>query len=206
MTVASTVAVRVQAMHDIALRSEKPNVRRKYLSPDEARRVIDAAGQVGRQGKRDKLLLMLIYRHGLRVSEAVDLRWTDFDLDAPKARPFHVRRLKGSKDSVHTLEPDTVRALKRLQADADGPYVFRSERGGPLSVDAIQVICKRAGELAGLGFRVHPHQLRHACGFALAEDGTDTRLIQDYLGHRDISNTVIYTETSQRRLSAVRVR
>jgi type 1 fimbriae regulatory protein FimE len=185
---------------------EKPNVRRKYLSPDEARRVIEASARAGRQGERDRLLLTLIYRHGLRVSEAVDLRWTDFDLDAPKARPFHVRRLKGSKDSVHTLEPDTARLLKRLQADADGPYVFRSERGGPMSVDAVQAIVARAGREAGLKFRAHPHMLRHACGFFLAEAGTDTRLIQDYLGHKDIKNTVIYTETSQRRLSAVRVR
>lgn len=186
--------------------SGKPSVRRKFLSPDEARRVIEAASKVGRHGERDKLLMMMIYRHGLRVSEAVDLRWTDCDLDAPKARPFHVRRLKGSKDSVHTLEPDTARALKRMRDAADGPYVFHSEQGGPMSVDAVQLICKRAGEVAGLGFRVHPRQLRHACGFALAEEGTDTRLIQDYLGHKDISNTVIYTETSQRRLSAVRVR
>jgi integrase len=186
--------------------SEKPDVRRKYLSPDEARRVIEAAGKVGRNGDRDRLLLMLIFRHGLRVSEAIDLRWTDFDLEAPKNRLFHVRRLKGSKDSVHTLEPDTVRALKRLQEQADGPYVFRSERGGPMSADVIQDICKRAGKLAGLQVRVHPHHLRHACGFALAEEGTDTRLIQDYLGHKDISNTVIYTETSSRRLAGVRVR
>jgi site-specific recombinase XerD len=57
-----------------------------------------------------------------------------------------------------------------------------------------------------LRFKVHPHMLRHACGFFLAEQGTDTRLIQDYLGHKDIKNTVICTETSQRRLSAVRVR
>ena len=185
---------------------EKPNVRRKYLSPDEARRVIEASAGVGRHGERDKVLLTLIYRHGLRVSEAVDLRWTDFDLDAPKARPFHVRRLKGSKDGAHTLEPDTVRLLKRFQGDADGPYVFRSERGGPMSVDAVQVIVARAGREAGLKFKVHPHMLRHACGFFLAEQGTDTRLIQDYLGHKDIKNTVIYTETSQRRLSAVRVR
>ena len=112
----------------------------------------------------------------------------------------------GSKDSVHTLEPDTVRALKRLRAEADGPFVFRSERGGPLSPDVVQVICARAGQQAGLGFRVHPHQLRHACGFALAEAGTDTRLIQSYLGHADIRNTVIYTETSQRRLAGWRVR
>jgi integrase len=193
-------------MRPVQSRGEKPNVRRKYLSPDEARRVIEASASVGRQGERDKLLLTLIYRHGLRVSEAVDLRWTDFDLDAPKARPFRVRRLKGSKDSVHTLEPDTARLLKRLQGDADGPHVFRSERGDPMSVDAVQMIVARAGTEAGLKFRAHPHMLRHACGFFLAEVGTDTRLIQDYLGHKDIKNTVIYTETSQRRLLAVRVR
>jgi integrase len=81
-----------------------PNVRRKYLSPDEARRLIEAAGNVGRQGERDKLLLTLMYRHGLRVSEVIHLRWTDFDLNAPKARPFWVRRLRGSKDTVHTLD------------------------------------------------------------------------------------------------------
>jgi site-specific recombinase XerD len=84
--------------------------------------------------------------------------------------------------------------------------VFRSERGGPLSPQIVQVIVARAGTEAGLSFKVHPHHLRHACGFALAEEGTDTRLIQDYLGHRSIANTVIYTETSARRLAAVRVR
>jgi integrase len=185
---------------------EKPNVRRKYLSPDEARRLIEAAGGVGRRSERDKLLLTLMFRHGLRVSEAIDLRWSDFDLDAPKARPFWVRRLKGSKDTVHTLEPDTVRSLRKARLESDGQYVFRSERGGPLSVDTVQSIVARAGKVAGLGVRCHPHMLRHACGFFLAEAGTDTRLIQDYLGHRDIKSTVIYTETSQRRLSAVRVR
>jgi integrase len=191
-----------------AIRDEKPNVRQKYLkylTPEQARRVIDAAGKLGRQGERDKLLLTLIYRHGLRVSEAVDLRWSDFDLES-RERTLLVRRRKGSKDSRHTLEPDTVRLLKRHQLNADRHFVFRSERGGPLSVDVVQLIAKRAGAHAGLGFQVHPHQLRHACGFALAELGTDTRLIQDYLGHRSISNTVIYTETSARRLAAVRVR
>jgi integrase len=196
-------------MRNARSRREKPNVRVakvKYLTPDQARRVIIAASKVGRQGDRDQLLLTLIYRHGLRVSEAVDLRWSDFDLDAPKQRTLRVRRLKGSNDSTHTLEPDTVRMLKRHKTESDGPYVFRSERGGPMSVDAVQVVCKRAGEVAGLEFQVHPHMLRHACGFALAEDGTDTRLIQDYLGHADIRNTVVYTATSARRLAGVRVR
>lgn len=188
---------------------KKPNVGRKYLTPDEARQVIDGAGRVGRRKLRDQTLLTLIYRHGLRVSEAVTVRWTDFDLDTPRDRAFHVRRLKGSIDSTHTLEPDTVRLLKRLKVESDSPYVFVSERGGPMSVDAVQSIVKRAGLEAGLGLRVHPHMLRHACGFALAnQEGTanDTRLIQQYLGHRDIRNTVIYTSLSQHRLSAVRVR
>jgi integrase len=143
--------------------------------------------------------------HGLRLSEAIDLRWSDFDLES-KQRTLFVRRLKGSKDSVHTLEPDTVRMLKRHQEQSDGNYVFRSERGGPLSSQIVQVIVARAGTESGLSFKVHPHQLRHACGFALAEEGTDTRLIQDYLGHRSIANTVVYTETSARRLASVRVR
>jgi len=185
---------------------EEPSAKRKYLSPDEARRVIDAAGRTGRQRERDRLLLTMMYRHGLRVSEAVDLRWTDFDLDAPRDRPFYVRRLKGSKDATHTLEPDTARILKRLKKQADGVYVFRSERGGKLSHDIVRLICERAGRDAGFGFRVRPHMLRHAAGFALAEEGMDTRLIQDFLGHKDIKNTVIYTETSQRRLAGVRVR
>jgi integrase len=184
---------------------EKPNVRRKNLSPDEARCVIEAAAKVGRRPDRDKLLLTMLYRHGLRLQEAIDLRWSDFDLES-KQRTLFVRRVKGSKPSTHTLEPDTVRMLKRAQEQSDGNYVFRSERGGPLSPQIVQLIVARAGEVAGLPFKCHPHQLRHACGFALAEEGTDTRLIQDYLGHRSIANTVIYTETSARRLAAVRVR
>jgi integrase len=184
----------------------KLNNRRKYLTPDQVRRVIAAAGNVGRYPDRNKLLLTLIYRHGLRVSEAVDLQWSDFDLDAPKSPTLHVRRLGRSKDGTHTLEPDTVRLLKRHRTDVDSVYVFCSERGGPMSVDAVQVIVKRAGVEAKLKFKVHPHMLRHACGLALAEGGGDIRLIQAYLGHKDITNTVVYTETSARRLANVRVR
>jgi type 1 fimbriae regulatory protein FimB len=164
-------------MRGAITRDEKPNVRRKYLSPDEARRVIEAAGTIGRQPERDKLLLTMLFRHGLRLSEAIDLRWSDFD-----------------------------RMLKRAHEQSNGNYVFRSERGGPLSAQIAQVIVARAGAVAGLPFKVHPHQLRHVCGFALAEEGTDTRLIQDYLGHRSIANTVVYTETSARQLASVRVR
>ena len=180
---------------------------RDYLRPDEANGLIEAAGKVGRQPFRDQCLLRLIYRHGLRASEARDARWTDLDImpgSGPKT--FHVRRLKGSVDSVHTLDRDEVSALRRLKADSTSPFVFVSERGGPLSPDMIARIVERAGEAAKLGFHVHPHMLRHATGYALANEGTDTRLIQDFLGHASISNTVRYTKLAPGRLAAVRVR
>jgi len=180
---------------------------RDYLRPDEANALIEAAGKVGRQPLRDQCLLRLIYRHGLRASEARNARWTDFDIVAGSGpKTFHVRRLKGSVDSVHTLDRDEVLALRRLKADSTSPFVFVSERGGPLSPDMIARIVERAGEAAKLGFHVHPHMLRHATGYALANEGTDTRLIQDFLGHASIANTVRYTKLAPGRLAAVRVR
>jgi integrase len=180
---------------------------RDYLRPDEANGLIEAAGKVGRQPLRDQCLLRLIYRHGLRASEARNARWTDFDIVAGSGpKTFHVRRLKGSVDSVHTLDRDEVSALRRLKADSTSPFVFVSERGGPLSPDMIARIVERAGEAAKLGFHVHPHMLRHATGYALANEGTDTRLIQDFLGHASIANTVRYTKLAPGRLAAVRVR
>jgi hypothetical protein len=130
-----------------------------------------------------------------------------FDIAAGSGpKTFHVRRLKGSVDSVHTLDRDEVSALRRLRAGSTSPVVFVSERGGPLSPDMIARIVERAGQAAKLGFHVHPHMLRHATGYALANDGTDTRLIQDFLGHASIANTVRYTKPAPGRLAAVRVR
>jgi site-specific recombinase XerD len=187
--------------------NENPHVGRDYLRPGEANAVIDAAGRLGRQRSRDQVLLRLMYRHGLRASEARHTRWTDFDL-TPGSGPktFHVRRLKGSYDSVHTLDRDEVSALRKLKATSTSSFVFVSERGGPLSPDMIARIVARAAETARLGFHVHPHMLRHATGYALANEGTDTRLIQDFLGHASIANTVRYTKLAPGRLAAVRVR
>ena len=186
---------------------KSPHVERDYLRPNEANAVIDAAGRVGRQRLRDQVLLRLMYRHGLRASDAKHTRWSDFDL-TPGSGPktFHVRRLKGSIDSVHTLDRDEVAALRRLKASSTSPFVFVSERGGPLSADMIAQIVERAAEAAQLGLHVHPHMLRHATGYALANEGTDTRLIQHFLGHASIANTVRYTRLAPGRLAAVRVR
>jgi type 1 fimbriae regulatory protein FimB/type 1 fimbriae regulatory protein FimE len=114
--------------------------------------------------------------------------------------------LKGSVDSVHTLDRNEVSALRKLRAGSTSPFVFVSERGGPLSADMIARIVVRAAEVAKLGFHVHPHMLRQATGYALANEGTDTRLIQDFLGHASIANTVRYTRLAPGRLATVRVR
>ncbi len=179
--------------------------KRLYLRPDEANRLIAAAGKRGRYPFRDKVLVRLIYRHGLRVSEATNLRWANLDLDAGTV---HIMRLKGSKDSTHTFDRDELRDLRLLRKTASGPFVFETERGGPLSADAVQYIVREAGKLAKLDLDspIHPHMLRHAAGYALANDGTDTRLIQDFLGHRDIRHTAHYTEIAPKRLASLRIR
>src|ERR1039457_6156911 len=161
---------------------EKPKVgkERRYLRPDEANHLITAAAKRGRHGFRDKVLLRLVYRHGLRAAEACGLRWSQIDLDN---RTIHVARVKGSKDSLHTLDRDEVRDLRALRKDSDSQYVFVTERGGPLSTDTLGYIVREAGQQAGLDVAAHPHMLRHAAGYFLANEGLDTRLTQEFLGH-----------------------
>jgi len=183
---------------------KKPKVEdRRYLRPSEARRLIEAAGKRGRYPFRDRVLVRLVYRHGLRASEAVGMRWSQLDLEAGT---LHVVRLKGSIDSTHSLDRDELRDLRKLRQQVTGLYVFETERGGPLSVDVLQYIVREAGKLARLDVEAHPHMLRHATGYSLANEGTDTRLIQAFLGHADIRHTAHYTALSPKRLAGVRVR
>ncbi len=179
----------------VTLPRRRPNKElrtREYLTPTEVERLIAAAGASGRHGQRDRTLLMLMYRHGLRVSEAVALRWEQADL---KAGLLHVNRLKNGVPSTHPLRGPELRALRQLRRTwPDSPYVFVSERGGPMTTSNVRKLIARAGQQAKLGFSVHPHMLRHACGFKLANDGHDTRALQHYLGHKNINHTVRYTE------------
>ncbi len=175
----------------------KPTRTRRYLTPDEVGQLIAATGRTAFPG-RNRLLVLMMYRHGLRVSEATGLRWLDLDL---KRRTLHIHRLKGGKDAVHTLQRDEIEALERLRGDS--AFVFLSRRGGTLSADMVQKLLREAGEAARLGLRVFPHMLRHACGHALADRGLDTRRIQDFLGHQDIRHTVRYTELAPGRLADI---
>jgi site-specific recombinase XerD len=156
-----------------------------------------AAASENRWGHRDATAFLVAYRHGLRASELVALRWDDIDLSTGK---MHARIAKGGAASVHPIGARESRALRRLQRDMiavgtmSSPYVFVSERGSPLSVAGYQRMVARAGEAARFGFLVHSHMLRHGCGYKLANDGQDTRAIQHYLGHRSIASTVRYTQ------------
>ena len=170
---------------------------RNYLTEEEVDRLMRAARRVGRHGHRDATLILIIYRHGLRVSEAVALQRDVIDWSQGR---LHVERLKQGVPSVHPLRGPEVRALRRLLREAQpSAYLFTSERGGPLTASTVRKLVARAGRNADLGFPVHPHMLRHATGYKLANDGHDTRSIQLYLGHKNIQHTVRYTELNASR-------
>lgn len=172
---------------------------REYLTPAEVDRLIAAAKKVGRHPHRDSTLILISYRHGLRVSELLSLRWQQVDLSAGL---LHVNRLKHGTPSVHPLRGTELRALRQLQRSyPDSPYLFVSERKTPLLPNAFRAILNRAGQGAGLSFPIHPHMLRHGTGYYLASKGFDTRAIQAYLGHRNIQHTVRYTELAPSRFN-----
>jgi integrase len=171
---------------------------REYLVPAEVAKLMRVANKRSRYGQRDACLILVSYRHGLRVSELVALRWDQVDL---KAGLLHVRRAKNGTPSTHPMQGDELRALRQLAREwtEHGGFVFVSERGGPMSADGVRKLITRTGQEAKLPFPVHPHMLRHACGFKLANDGHDTRALQLWLGHRNIQHTVRYTELSPAR-------
>ena len=172
---------------------------REFLTGEEVERLRKAAGdRLGRYPHRDSTMILLAYRHGLRVTELVGLRWDVVDLTQGQ---LHVRRLKQGRPSTHILRGSELRALRRLHREQvpPSPYLFTTERGSPMTAAGFRKQLSRIGSAAEFPFPVHPHMLRHACGFKLAHDGHDTRAIQEWLGHRNIQHTTRYTELTTKR-------
>ena len=170
---------------------------REYLTDGEVNRLISAAGK-NRNGHRDATMVLVAYRHGLRAGELVTLRWDAVDFAHGR---LHVSRLKGSAESVHPLSGRELRALRRLKREQGpaSPFMFTSERGAPFAPAGFRKMIARLGVAAHFDFPVHPHMLRHACGYKLANDGVDTRSLQAYLGHKNIQHTVRYSELAPTR-------
>jgi len=158
---------------------------------------VDTAGE-SRNPVRDRLLILMAFRHALRVSELVGLRWERVHLDTATV---HITRAKNGTPGNHGLQGDELRLLRALRREhPHSHFVFLSERKSPLSVDGAQKLIERLGEAAKLPFPIHAHMLRHAAGYALAARGVDTRTLQAFMGHRSIANTVVYTAVADKRI------
>ncbi len=170
---------------------------REYLTETEVEKLM-AATKGNRYGHRDATMILVAFRHGLRASELVDLRWDQIEFTSAT---LHVRRVKRGTPSAHPVRGDELRALRRLQREqqSKSPYIFTSERGAPFTTAGFARMIERAATEAKFAFKAHPHMLRHACGYALANKGHDTRALQAYLGHCNIQHTVRYTELSPTR-------
>jgi type 1 fimbriae regulatory protein FimB/type 1 fimbriae regulatory protein FimE len=191
------------ANRTVAMPVRRPNADyrpREHLTEREVEKLMTAA-KGNRWGQRDAIMILMTLRHGLRASELCELQWSDVEFETGT---LHLRRAKGGVTSTHPLLGDELRALRVLKKQGDeSPYMFVSERGAPFTVSGFEKLLERAGIKAKLPFKIHPHMLRHATGYALANKGVDTRTLQGFLGHRSIQSTVRYTELAPGRFKNI---
>ncbi|HGM6839722.1 TPA: tyrosine-type DNA invertase [Serratia marcescens] len=181
------------------------SAKRKYLTVSEVNSLLDAACD-NAYAERDCCMIYMSFVHGFRVSELRYLRLSDLSLGD---RCLYIHRLKNGFSTTHPLLSEEIVLIQRWLAvretmcreNSDGFFVSRT--GGVLSRQRIYQIISALGKKAGISISAHPHMLRHACGYALADRGVDTRLIQDYLGHRNIRHTVRYTASNPHRFSGI---
>lgn len=174
---------------------------REYLTADEVELIRKTIRKSSRNPERDEAIVLIMFRHALRVSEAAALRWDQVDL---KNALLHVNRSKGGLSSTHPISGDELRLFRKLErSKCKGKQVFISEHGTPFTCQGIYRMIRRYGEKAGISFPVHPHMLRHGTGFYLANKGHDTRMIQLYMGHSNINNTAIYTQLASGRFDGI---
>jgi type 1 fimbriae regulatory protein FimB/type 1 fimbriae regulatory protein FimE len=179
---------------------------REFLTKPEIDKLLKQCRDKRVNAQRDYCIILLGYKHGLRASEFGMLTWASVDFD--KAT-IYIRRAKGSDSGMHHLSGAELRELrkwKRIQGEGF-KYVFTGNTDVPLSAPGVSAIVKRLGvDRSGknlLGYPIHAHMLRHTCGYLLAESGVDLRIIQSWLGHREIQNTTIYTKLSSKAFEGI---
>jgi len=172
---------------------------REYLTKAEIARLIKAA-KSNRHGQRDSAMILIGYIHGLRVSELIGLQWSDVDFEDAT---LHIRRAKGGITGSHPLRGDEKRAFRALQRHAKATWVFETERGGPFTTAGFDSLIERAGEAAKIGFKVHPHMLRHSAGYSAINADVGVRDLQDFLGHRSINSTTRYAALASGRFKSI---
>lgn len=165
------------------------------LSKDEVRKLIASAG-----AKKNRILLMILYSSGLRLSECINLKRTDLDLED---KTGWVRKGKGSKDRLFILSERLIGELREYFEGNTSAFVLIG-RNGTMSARNAQKIVKNAAKNAKITKKVSPHTLRHSFATHLLDSGTDIRKIQELLGHSNLQTTQIYTRVSAEELKKVK--
>ncbi len=162
-----------------------------FHNKQQVQRLFDAI-----KTKRDRAIFAVAYRHGLRASEVGMLQLTDLDL---KAGRITINRVKGSMSGTYPLKPDTVKLLKsyiKSRTDAS-PYLFISNRGLPIDRRTLLLMMKKYSTVAGIPKEKQQfHALKHSIGTHILDAGEDVYFAKDWLGHKNIQNTTIYSKFS----------
>ncbi|MEH4266062.1 tyrosine-type recombinase/integrase [Klebsiella aerogenes] len=178
-------------------------MRRKFLTENEIMRLLRSTSQ-NHHGLRNYCMTAVAFYHGLRVSELISLKTDDYESDNGI---LNIRRLKGGFSTIHPVLPVVREKLDQWLREREkynknhSNILFLTMKGEKMTRQRFAQILKKNGLLAGLQLNIHPHMLRHSCGYSLADRGNDTRLIQDYLGHKNIRHTVRYTAANPARFA-----
>jgi type 1 fimbriae regulatory protein FimB len=189
----------------VVLKYGEDMLRKLYLTRNEVKEIFQSISH-GKNADRDRCMILMCFIHGLRISELTGIKISDINFSSGR---IYVRRLKNGFSTTHPLHPKEISLLRKWLVirngynAAESKWLFITKKGQRLTRQQLYRMLKNLGKNAGLNIDVHPHMLRHACGFELAEQGIDTRLIQDYLGHRNIRHTVHYTASNAARFSTL---
>ncbi len=162
-----------------------------FLTQEEVQNLFSAI-----KTKRDRAIFAVAYRHGLRASEVGMLQLTDLDL---KAARITINRVKGSMSGTYPLKPDTVKLLRSyIKSRKDtSPYLFISNRVLPIDRRTLLLMMKKYGAVAGIPKEKQQfHALKHSIGTHILDAGEDVYFAKDWLGHKNIQNTTIYSKFS----------